>query len=127
MTQSLAPEPWMEDAVCARYPEADLWHPEAGEGREHKSCMAKRLCLRCPVRAECLTYAKQFPETRDYGIWGGTTPLERRQMRRLSVAEVLEAMDWQATHDCTASECSVADQRWHRRVARGLGRAREVA
>jgi WhiB family redox-sensing transcriptional regulator len=36
--------------------------------------IAKGICQRCPIRVECLDYAKS---TRVAGIWGGTTESER--------------------------------------------------
>jgi len=40
---------------------------------------AKAICGHCAVRANCLSYALEaMPE----GIWGGTTPEERRAARR---------------------------------------------
>lgn len=41
---------------------------------------AKKLCLACDVRAECLKYAMDNNEI--YGIWGGLTPLQRKKLRR---------------------------------------------
>jgi WhiB family redox-sensing transcriptional regulator len=41
---------------------------------------ARRLCGGCPVRQECLETALADPDLT--GMWGGTTPVERRQMRR---------------------------------------------
>ena len=41
---------------------------------------AKTVCRRCPVLAQCLTWAL---ETRvEHGIWGGQTEDERRALRR---------------------------------------------
>ncbi|MFE2479731.1 WhiB family transcriptional regulator [Streptomyces sp. NPDC001194] len=40
---------------------------------------AKELCAGCPVREECLAIAVRSDESD--GIWGGTTPIERRRMR----------------------------------------------
>jgi len=43
---------------------------------------AKAVCGPCAVRANCLSYALEaMPE----GIWGGTTPEERRAARGSSV------------------------------------------
>lgn len=41
---------------------------------------AKAACERCPVQSECLEYAlvSNLPD----GIWGGTTPHERREIGR---------------------------------------------
>jgi len=41
---------------------------------------AKQVCLSCPVRSECLAHAL---DTRtEFGVWGGTTERERRQLLR---------------------------------------------
>ena len=40
---------------------------------------AKAICATCPVREECLQWALPVPSLD--GIWGGTTPLERRRLR----------------------------------------------
>jgi WhiB family redox-sensing transcriptional regulator len=41
---------------------------------------AKAICARCPVAADCLAWALGAGEPA--GIWGGTTPEERRLSRR---------------------------------------------
>lgn len=41
---------------------------------------AKQVCLSCPVRSECLAHAL---DTRtEFGVWGGLTERERRQLLR---------------------------------------------
>lgn len=41
---------------------------------------AKLVCRSCPVRSECLAHAL---DTRtEFGVWGGTTERERRQILR---------------------------------------------
>jgi WhiB family redox-sensing transcriptional regulator len=42
---------------------------------------AKRICACCPVRANCVAWALGTGEPA--GIWGGTTPQERRVLRRV--------------------------------------------
>jgi hypothetical protein len=39
---------------------------------------ARAICLRCPVMAKCLKVGM----FEDYGIYGGTTPQQRKQLRR---------------------------------------------
>ena len=41
---------------------------------------AKRVCAGCEVRRECLDYALDNCER--FGVFGGTTPKQRRRMRR---------------------------------------------
>jgi WhiB family redox-sensing transcriptional regulator len=38
---------------------------------------AKAICSTCPVISECLAYGINEA----YGVWGGTTPAERYEMR----------------------------------------------
>lgn len=49
-------------------------------GTEQDAQRACEICERCPVRAACLEQALARQER--YGIWGGTTPDERRRMHR---------------------------------------------
>jgi WhiB family redox-sensing transcriptional regulator len=41
---------------------------------------AKAICTECAVRAECLEFA--VTTNQEYGIWGGTSEEERRDIRR---------------------------------------------
>ena len=43
---------------------------------------AKAVCRRCPVAGECLAWALEIGQ--DSGVWGGTTEVERRNMKRRS-------------------------------------------
>ena len=65
---------WMLRGAC-RSEDPELFFPisAAGPGLAQVSS-AKAVCGRCPVRANCLSYALI---TRPDGIWGGTTREER--------------------------------------------------
>jgi WhiB family redox-sensing transcriptional regulator len=46
---------------------------------------AIRVCLACPIRAQCLDYALSGADTWGgiaTGIWGGTTPRQRDRLRQ---------------------------------------------
>jgi WhiB family redox-sensing transcriptional regulator len=45
---------------------------------------AKKVCATCPVINSCLASALEIDPTNDYGVLGGTTPLERRKLRKQS-------------------------------------------
>lgn len=70
---------WRERAACLAYPAVvffgvdDSETPAERRGREES---AKRICLTCEVRQQCLEYALATKEP--YGIWGGLTEIERR-------------------------------------------------
>jgi WhiB family redox-sensing transcriptional regulator len=65
---------WMLSGAC-RSEDPELFFPisAAGPGLAQVSS-AKAVCGRCPVRANCLSYALI---TQPDGIWGGTTREER--------------------------------------------------
>jgi WhiB family redox-sensing transcriptional regulator len=66
---------WADQALCAEtWP--DAFFPEKGDSTRE----AKAVCRRCPVRAPCLRYALEHDER--FGIWAGTTPDQRRVLRR---------------------------------------------
>ena len=46
-----------------------------------KISAAKATCGDCWIKNECLEYAMKDPELE--GIWGGTTPLERKRLGKL--------------------------------------------
>jgi len=66
---------WHDQAACRDEPNGMFFPPE--DNRE-LVMRAKEVCADCPVRAVCLNYALESPE--EFGIWGGKTSAERRQM-----------------------------------------------
>jgi WhiB family redox-sensing transcriptional regulator len=72
--------PWMRDALCREPREAEFFPPERNPGEA-----AKDVCRRCVVTGECLAFA--LADVTLVGVWGGTTPGERRVLRtRLPLA-----------------------------------------
>ena len=67
------PEDWRDEAQCAGS-NPDLWVPDSEPAGDPNVQAAKRVCARCPVRAECLEDAVQHG---DSGIRGGLTTVER--------------------------------------------------
>lgn len=70
-------EAWRESALCAQADPEVFFPAPGGRGGEP----ARRICRQCPVTAECLEVALSRPAHSDEGIWGGTTPKERRAIR----------------------------------------------
>lgn len=66
---------WQELALCAET-DPEAFYPEKGK----PTAPAKRICLACEVRAECLEYALTHDER--FGIWGGLSERERRALKR---------------------------------------------
>lgn len=72
---------WIEDAAC-REPGVDpeLFFPVSESGpAAGQVAAAKAVCAGCPVAGDCLGWALRAGEAT--GIWGGTTPAERRLLR----------------------------------------------
>jgi WhiB family redox-sensing transcriptional regulator len=72
---------WELLAACRASESASFVAPLAGESkgqRRKRESTAKRICAACPVRRECLDYAMRVHEP--FGIWGGLTEAERRQL-----------------------------------------------
>ena len=72
----LVPE-WQAHAACAGS-DPKIFFPVAGHANLAKK--AKRICAGCSVSDECHDYAQDL--MMKYGVWGGTTEKERRQIRR---------------------------------------------
>lgn len=70
---------WTDDAACLESA-PELFFPVSAYGPSMEQIVAaKSICGRCRVRADCLDWALRSGEA--YGIWGGTTPDERRYLR----------------------------------------------
>ena len=67
-------EAWRLDALCAETDPEAFFPEKGGSTRE-----AKRVCVSCDVRTECLEYALSNDER--FGIWGGLSERERRRVR----------------------------------------------
>ncbi len=69
------PDPsWRARGLCLAL-DPGTFFPDAGEQVDP----AVRACRDCPVAGPCLAAALRTAEPE--GVWGGTTPLERRAMR----------------------------------------------
>jgi WhiB family transcriptional regulator, redox-sensing transcriptional regulator len=72
-------EHWTDLAAC-RGVDPELFYPVSATGPARAQAEeAKKVCAGCPVTAECLNWALRAGEPA--GIWGGTTPDERRYLR----------------------------------------------
>jgi WhiB family redox-sensing transcriptional regulator len=69
---------WQERALCAQTDPEAFFPEKGGSTRE-----AKKVCLSCEVRAECLEYALAHDER--FGIWGGLSERERRKLKKRAV------------------------------------------
>jgi len=68
-------EQWQDRALCAQTDPEAFFPEKGGSTRE-----AKRICMGCEVKDECLEYALAHDER--FGIWGGLSERERRRLKR---------------------------------------------
>ena len=79
---------WRCQAAC-RDTDPDLFFPVGSTGLALEQIeSAKVVCEACASQADCLEFA--LATNQDSGVWGGTSEEERRQLRRLRVAEQRE-------------------------------------
>jgi WhiB family redox-sensing transcriptional regulator len=69
---------WQERALCAQTDPEAFFPEKGGSTRE-----AKRICLGCEVKDDCLEYALAHDER--FGIWGGLSERERRKLKKRAV------------------------------------------
>ncbi len=70
-------QPWYGQAAC-RGTDVEVFFVEAGNHRFPDWSQALRFCRNCPVREECL----EAGINEEYGIWGGVTANQRKELRR---------------------------------------------
>jgi WhiB family redox-sensing transcriptional regulator len=75
MEDAPAPGPWAKRAACLGLP-TDSFFPDDPADAD----LARAVCQRCPVRADCAAYALAIPALA--GVWGGLTEGDRRRIRR---------------------------------------------
>lgn len=63
---------WMSRGRCAEV-DTDLFFPEKGAS----TAQAKRVCMSCEVRVQCLAWALEHGER--FGVWGGLSYAQRRR------------------------------------------------
>lgn len=72
---------WQQHGLC-QADDAGVFFPplhfERKPEREVREAKAKQICLRCPVRVQCLEWALEVEEP--HGVWGGYSEQERKRM-----------------------------------------------
>ena len=80
----LPAENWRDRAACL-HRDPELFFPTAAED----PAPALAICRSCPVQGRCLAAALETGECD--GVWGATTPDERRTMRQAWVREAVRS------------------------------------
>lgn len=89
---------WQERGLCAQT-DPEVFFPENGGTTKP----AKRICLACDVRAECLQYALDHDER--FGVWGGLSERDRRRLKKRGVKAVAAAVT-EARHGTDATQAA---------------------
>jgi WhiB family transcriptional regulator, redox-sensing transcriptional regulator len=78
---------WRQQSACRDKPTRLFFHSSSNTAM---LTAARQVCCSCPVQEPCLAYALRHPDLT--GVWAGTTPRQRAQLRagRLKV-QVLPA------------------------------------
>lgn len=74
---SAVDQEWRNSALCAQT-DPEIFYPEKGSDARD----AKKVCLQCTVRTECLAFALDSRER--YGVYGGLTERQRRPLLGLA-------------------------------------------
>lgn len=69
----------MARGACLRTDPEAFFPDGSGRRSAEQAQAAKLVCRDCAVREQCLAWALNMPESD--GVWGGTTPDERRALR----------------------------------------------
>lgn len=74
------------DAACARNewgkPKPDWFATNRHRSRPDEWVRAMEICWNeCPIREACLEHALETDRQHDYGVWGGTTRQQRKDIR----------------------------------------------
>lgn len=78
---------WQDRAAC-RFVTNDAWFPDLCQPSLRSAAVAR--CGRCPVRRSCLAHALAAGE--EYGVWGGTTEVQRDALR-IDLADGVAVVD----------------------------------
>jgi WhiB family redox-sensing transcriptional regulator len=91
------PGEWSEAGLCAQTDPEAFFPEKGGSTRE-----AKKVCVACPVKAQCLAYA--LDTNQRFGIWGGLSERERRalQPKKKTPARIAAAVET-ATRETTTT------------------------
>jgi len=71
---------WWSRAACSTADPERFFPISAAGPALRQVAHAKAICARCPIRQACLDYALSAGAIQ--GVWGGTTEVERRTLRR---------------------------------------------
>ena len=71
---------WRDQAACVGFDVFFATHDHHQPLRGQEQAKAQAICGSCLVQTECLNYA--LSTNQKWGTWAGTTPAERKRLRR---------------------------------------------
>jgi len=83
MQLSITSSPFDGTQLCSTE-NPDLFFPDNYQEDLEQIKRAKAICSNCWIEKDCLKFAMKTKQR--YGIWGGTTPNERKRLRKLDVS-----------------------------------------
>jgi WhiB family transcriptional regulator, redox-sensing transcriptional regulator len=113
---------WLDQAACRGH-DPERFFPESGE--QTKAAEAKAICASCQVRDHCLDLAVKAAGglDADHGVFGGTLPAERSQLRG---ARFPEPSAYRRDRDLAERAHRLAGEVGLRQAARQLGIHRDT-
>jgi Transcription factor WhiB len=83
----------------------DDWYPVSApaEAARREAARAIAVCAACRVREECLELALRNWAVGQHGVWGGTVPAERGELRAGRVAQLARVLARKRDADRAAS------------------------
>jgi Transcription factor WhiB len=81
------------------------WYPVSApaEAARREAARAIAVCASCRVREECLELSLRSWTVGQHGVWGGTVPAERAELRAGRVAQLARVLARNRDADRTAS------------------------
>lgn len=74
---------WLQRGFCGRRDPEEFFGPAGGKEPAPWEIKAKKICAqRCPVLADCRSWALANPKLTEFGVVGGMTESERRQWHK---------------------------------------------
>lgn len=123
--EALLDFPKFKEPKCADVEDKDLFFPESNLQLEQRLPRLQSLCGSCIHQAECQAYAIRH-EIRD-GIWGGTTPNQRKALlaqyrkeekRNLHIREIQQWLSIGFTKEQVARKLGIKLSSLERRLLR---------
>jgi hypothetical protein len=80
--------PKLSEAACREYAFPDVFFPSSKKDEADRLPFLQAICGGCIERKECLKFALE--QKIPYGIWAGTTPEMRKNMKVATTGQIME-------------------------------------